>query len=179
MLQLFGFDRIGIVIGDIYFIDPRPSPGEEGPEQGVRLEVRILDRGELKGSIYSAQPIAIDRPIWRIDLLESVGNPGSFDRTHHHPRFHGWNPTKRHFVPELTADPLGWLEGRLADLQSILDEAKLDPTDEIDATDVVAVKEATPEIVAAVARMLDGVRAGKLGQPPAEGAEDMARAGWL
>ena len=178
MLQVFGFERIGVVIGDIYFIDPRPSPGEEGPEQGVRLEVRFLDRGELKGSIYSAQPIAVDRPIWRIDLLESVDSPNTFDRTHHHPRFHGWNPTKRHFVPELTADPLGWLEARLTDLQSVLDEAKLEPG-EVDAADVAAVKEAAPDIVAAVARMLDGVRAGRLGQPPAEGAEDMARAGWL
>ena len=178
MLQVFGFERIGVVVGDIYFIDPRPSPGEEGPEQGVRLEVRFLDRGELKGSIYSAQPIAVDRPIWRIDLLESVDRPGTFDRTHHHPRFHGWNPTKRHFVPELTADPLGWLQARLEDLGSVLDEAKVDPA-ELDDRDVVAVKEAAPEIVAAVARMLDGVRAGRLGQPPAEGAEDMARAGWL
>ena len=178
MLQVFGFERIGVVVGDIYFIDPRPSPGEEGPEQGVRLEVRFLDRGELKGTIYSAQPIAVDRPIWRIDLLESVDSPGTFDRTHHHPRFHGWNPTKRHFVPELTEDPLGWLEARLTDLKSVLDEAKIEP-DEVDAVDVDAVREAAPEIVAAVARMLDGVRAGKLGQPPAEGAEDMARAGWL
>jgi hypothetical protein len=173
MLQVFGFERIGVVVGDIYFIDPRPSPGEEGPEQGVRLEVRYLDRGELQGSIYSAQPIAVDKPIWRIDLLESVDNPGSFDRTHHHPRFHGWNPTKRHFVPELTADPLAWLQARLEDLPSVLQEAKLDDAD------IEGVREAAPDIVAAVRRMLDGVRAGRLGQPPAEGADDMARAGWL
>ena len=178
MLQVFGFERIGVVVGDIYFIDPRPSPGEEGPEQGVRLEVRFLERGELKASIYSAQPIAVDRPIWRIDLLESVDNPGTFDRTHHHPRFHGWNPTKRHFVPELTDDPLAWLEARLTDLKSVLDEAQIE-ADEVDAADVDAVREAAPEIVAAVSRMLDGVRAGRLGQPPADGSEDMARAGWL
>ena len=178
MLQVFGFDRIGVVVGDIYFIDPRPSPGEEGPEQGVRLEVRFLERGELQGSIYSAQPIAVDRPIWRIDLLESVESPGTFDRTHHHPRFHGWNPTKRHFVPELTADPLGWLEARLTDLKSVLDEAKVEP-DEVGSADIDAVRDAAPEIVGAVRRMLEGVRAGTLGQPPAEGAADMARAGWL
>ena len=178
MLQVFGFETIGVVVGDLYFIDPRPTPGEEGPEQGVRLEVRFLDRGELQGSIYSAQPIAVDRPIWRIDLLESVESPGTFDRTHHHPRFHGWNPTKRHFVPELTQDPLGWLEARLTDLKSVLDEANIEP-DEVDATDIDAVRDAAPEIVAAVGRMLDGVRAGRLGQPPVEGAEDMARAGWL
>ena len=178
MLQVFGFERIGVVFGDLYFLDPRPSPGEEGAEQGIRLEVRFLDRGELKGSIYSAQPIAVDRPIWRIDLLESVGHPGTFDRTHHHPRFHGWNPTKRHFVPELSADPLAWLQARLEDLPSVLEEAQVD-TAEIDHRDIEGVRQAAPDIVAATSRMLDGVRAGRLGQPPAEGAEDMARAGWL
>ncbi len=178
MLQVFGFERIGVVIGDIYFIDPRPTPGEEGPEQGVRLEVRFLDRGELQGTIYSAQPIAVDRPIWRIDLLESVDHPGTFDRTHHHPRFDGWNPTRRHFVPELTEDPLGWLQARLEDLPSVLDEAKVDAAD-VDPRDADGVRDAAPEIVAAVSRMLDGVRAGRLGQAPPDGAEDMARAGWL
>lgn len=178
MLQVFGFERIGVVVGDLYFLDPRPTPGEEGAEQGVRLEVRFLDRGELKGSIYSAQPIAVDRPIWRIDLLESVDAPGTFDRTHHHPRFHGWNPTKRHFVPELTADPLGWLQGRLEDLPGVLAEAQVDAGD-VDPRDVEGVREAAPDIVAAVGRMLEGVRSGRLGQPPAEGADDMARAGWL
>ena len=178
MLQVFGFERIGVVVGDIYFIDPRPSPGEEGPEQGVRLELRFLDRGELRGSIYSAQPIAVDRPIWRIDLLESVASPGTFDRTHHHPRFHGWNPTKRHFVPELTAEPLAWLRARLEDLPSLLAEADVD-ADEVDERDVDGVRAAAADIVAAVERMLEGVRAGRLGQPPAEGSDDMARAGWL
>jgi hypothetical protein len=178
MLQVFGFERIGVVVGDLYFRDPRPSPGEEGAEQGVRLEVRFLDRGELKGTIYSAQPIAVDRPIWRIDLLESVENPGSFDRTHHHPRFHGWNPTKRHFVPELTADPLVWLQQRLEDLPSVLAEAQVDTSD-VDDKDIEGVRAAAPDIVAAAARMLEGVRDGRLGQPPTEGADDMARAGWL
>lgn len=178
MLQVFGFEKLGVVVGDLYFLDPRPTPGEEGAEQGVRLEVRFLDRGELQGTIYSAQPIAVDRPVWRIDLLESVDSPGTFDRTHHHPRFHGWNPTKRHFVPELTADPLAWLQQRLEDLPSVLDEARIDRS-EIDERDIEGIRQAAPDIVAAVARMLDGVRAGTLGQPPAAGADDMARAGWL
>ena len=178
MLQVFGFEKLGVVVGDLYFLDPRPTPGEEGAEQGVRLEVRFLDRGELKGSIYSAQPIAVDRPVWRIDLLESVDNPGTFDRTHHHPRFHGWNPTKRHFVPELTADPLTWLQQRLEDLPAVLDEAQVDRRD-VDERDIEGIHAAAPDIVAAVRRMLDGVRAGTLGRPPAEGADDMARAGWL
>ena len=42
MLQVFGFSRTGIVAGDIYHLDPRPGPGQEGAERGVRLEVRLL-----------------------------------------------------------------------------------------------------------------------------------------
>ena len=107
MLYAFGFERVGVVVGDLYFVDPNPREGQEGAEHGVRLELRVFGRGELKGTIYSAQPIEIGQPIWRADLLESlVGRPGSFDRTHHHPRFSGWNPGRRVYVEELSADPL-------------------------------------------------------------------------
>src|SRR2546427_3409574 len=93
MLYAFGFERVGVLVSDLYFVDPHPGEGQEGAERGVRLEVRMLERGELKGSIYSAQPITVGRPIWRADLLESVaGAPGSFNRTHHHPACQGWEP---------------------------------------------------------------------------------------
>ena len=91
MLCTFGFERIGVLLSDLYFVDPEPRKGQEGAEHGVRLELRVLERGDLKGSIYSAQPISVGQPIWRVDLLESVdGKPGSFDRAHHHPAFPGW-----------------------------------------------------------------------------------------
>src|SRR5437588_12540552 len=109
MLYLFGFERIGVVVSDLYFRDPNPAPGQEGAERGVRLEIRTLERGELHGSIYSAQPIAVEQPIWRVDLLETVsGPPGSFDRAHHHPRFRGWEPGRRQFVEALSPRPLEW-----------------------------------------------------------------------
>src|SRR5262249_44634868 len=82
MLQAFVFERVGVVVGDLYFLDPDPHPGQQGPEHGVRLELRVFNRGELKGTIYSATPIEVGQPIWRADLLESVdGKPGSFHRT--------------------------------------------------------------------------------------------------
>ncbi|MGE0794395.1 MAG: hypothetical protein AB7O29_03490, partial [Acidimicrobiia bacterium] len=77
MLYAFGFDRLGVVVGDLYFVDPAPAPGQEGPEQGVRVELRVVEPGELRGSIYAARPIAIERPVWRGDLLVSVGRPGT------------------------------------------------------------------------------------------------------
>ena len=72
MLYAFAFDRLGVVVCDLYFVDPDPIVGQEGAERGVRLEVRFVDREALRGGIYSAQPIAVGRPVWRCDLLESV-----------------------------------------------------------------------------------------------------------
>jgi hypothetical protein len=170
VLYAFGFERVGVVVGDLYFVDPRPRQGQEGAEHGVRLELRVLERGALKGSVYSAQPIEVGRPIWRVDLLESVeGRPGSFDRTHHHPTFSGWNPSRRVFVAELSADPLGWLAGQLADLDDLVAAAGL-PADVAGPDDARHLRDAVPEIVDATRRLLDRVRAGELGQPPRDAA---------
>jgi hypothetical protein len=178
MLYAFGFERIAVVAGDLYFVDPDPEPGQEGPERGVRLEVRMLDRGELQGSIYSAQPVAVGRPIWRADLLESVGAPGSFDRTHHHPAFDRWEPGSRRFVDELSADPLAWVGARLADLDALLDQAGVS-RDEVGRSDGDDLALAVPEITDAVRRLLARVRAGELGRPPDHGEPARARIGWL
>ena len=182
MLQAFAFERVGVVLGDIYFLDPNPHKGQEGPEHGVRLELRAFDRGELKGSIYSAVPISVGQPIFRVDLLEAVdGKPGSFNRTHYHPRFSAdgeWNPTSRVFLRELSADPLGWLAGQLADLPGILERAEV-PADIADDTDAASLKEMAPAIVSVASMMLDKIRAGELGQAPPDTAADSIRNGWL
>jgi hypothetical protein len=188
VLYAFGFERVGVVVGDLYFVDPRPGPGQEGPEHGARVELRVLGRGELKGTIYSAQPIEVGQPIWRADLLESVeGRPGSFDRTHYHPRFTGWNPGRRVFLEELSADPLGWLAAQLADLDALLASAGC-PADTAAPGDAEGLRRAAPEIVAATRSLLGRVRSGELGNPPAAGAPAggpaaggpaLVRAGWL
>lgn len=178
MLQAFVFERVGIVVGDLYFLDPDPHPGQEGPEHGVRVELRVFDRGELKGTIYSATPIEVGQPIWRVDLLESVdGKPGSFDRTHHHPVFNGWDPSDRVFVRELSADPLGWLGQQLSDLPAILKRAGV-PDDLADPSDADSLRDIAPVIVNVTGMMLDKVRAGELGVAPS-GNADSIRAGWL
>lgn len=182
MLYAWGFDRIGVVAGDLFFIDPDPAPGQEGAEHGVRLEVRLLERPPLSGSVYAAQPIVIDRPVWRADLLETIdGPPGSHDRTHHHPRFRGWEPGRRQYEEGLSADPLDWLQGRLEDLPGLLSGAEL-PPDSAAPGDAAAMAQATPQIVAAVRDLLQRVRDGELAKPP-EGAtvEDLtgARVSWL
>lgn len=180
MLQAFVFDQVGVVVGDLYFLDPNPKPGQEGAEHGVRLELRVFDRGELKGNVYSATPIGAGQPIWRVDLLESVdGKPGSFNRTHHHPAFSAeWNPTSRVFLRELSADPLGWLAGQLADLPGILDRAGVAP-DVAAPSDAASLKASAPAIVDATRMMLDKVRAGELGVAPESETGGVVRNGWL
>jgi hypothetical protein len=182
MLYAWGFERIGVVVGDLYFLDPDPGPGQEGAERGVRLEVRLLERPPLAGSIYAAQPIVIDRPVWRADFLETVeGPPGSYDRTHHHPRFRAWEPGRREYDPDLTADPLAWLEAQLRDLPGLLAGAGID-LGESGTADASELAGAAPEVAAAVARLLERVRAGQLARPPGEAGEEVsagARTGWL
>src|SRR5258708_20787212 len=120
MLYGFGFERGGVVASDMYIVIPTPLPGQEGAERGVRLEVRLLERGELQGSIYSARPIEVGRPVWRADLLEAAaGPPGSLDRAHHHPAFRGWEPGKRVFDADLTPRPLQRVAGQPSDLEGL------------------------------------------------------------
>jgi hypothetical protein len=189
MLYAFGFERVGVLVGDLYFVDPEPHRGQEGAEHGARIELRVFGRGPLKGSIYSAQPIEIGRPIWRADLLESVaGRPGSFDRTHHHPVFSGWDPSHRVFVMELSADPLGWLGEKLADLDGLLASAGF-PPDTAGPDDAEQLCATAPEIVDTTRRLLERVRAGELGNPPRDevppsagtsgGGRVLVRTGWL
>jgi hypothetical protein len=179
MLQVFGFDRIGVVVGDIYFIDPAPAKGQEGPEHGVRIEVRMLQPGELTGSIYSARPITVAEPVWRADLLESVdGAAGSFNRTHHHPHVSGWEPGHRVFDRELSADPVGWVGTKLADLEDLLSQAGI----EVDATlaaDAEKLRSAVPDVQRAVTTMLEQVQAGLLGTAPEGDDLTSARVSWL
>ncbi|ORW12188.1 hypothetical protein [Mycobacterium kyorinense] len=178
MFAAFGFETLGVVIGDMYFVDPTPLEGQETPERGVRLELRLVERAEPQGSIYAGIPITLGRPVWRVDLFGSTESPpGTLDRAHHHPRFDGWEPGRRHFVPELSADPVSWLAGQLAAPAAVLARAGVDAGEVPDA-DLAGLAEAGPEIVATVKRMLDGVRDGELAPCPAEPVA-AARTGWL
>lgn len=179
MLYAFAFERVGVVIGDLYFVDPNPGEGQEGAERGVRLEVRIFERPPVEGSIYAAQEIHVGRPIWRADLLERVEGPyGSFDRTHHHPQFRGWEPGRRKFEPGLSANPIEYVGEQLADLDGLLAGAELTPA-AVAPTDAAELRAAVPEILDAVGRLLARVHTGELATAP-EGADvDFARAGWL
>lgn len=179
MLYVFGFDRLGVVLSDLYFVDPAPAPGQEGAERGVRIEVRFLSKDHRGGSVYASQPITVRAPIWRVDLLESVEHPGSLDRAHHHPRMTNWEPGNRKFVPDLSADPVGWLGTRLEDFGSVLDEAGI-ARGEVGEDEIARLQACAPEIVDAARRLLKGVADGDLGRAPADaGTGAIVRESWL
>ena len=179
MLYAFGFERVGVLVSDMYIVIPRPQPGQEGAERGVRLEVRLLERGDLRGSIYSARPIEVGRPVWRVDLLEAVdGPPGSLNRAHHHPAFRGWEPGRRVFDADLTASPVTWVGDQLADLEGLLDRAGI-PADETTAADAKALRGCLPEILDVTGRLLEQVQRGELAEAPGGEQAASARVGWL
>ncbi|MGH3826986.1 MAG: hypothetical protein ACRDQX_07405 [Pseudonocardiaceae bacterium] len=179
MLYVLGFARISVVMGDLYFVDPDPLPGQEGAERGVRLEVRLLEPGELQGSIYAARPIVVDRPVWRVDLLEAVTSPpGSLDRAHHHPAFSGWDPSPRSFADGLSTTPLEWVAARLSDLGALLEQAGVAAAD-VGAGDAEELRLAVPEIADVLGRLLDRVKAGQLALAPSDEELASARIGWL
>jgi hypothetical protein len=180
VLHVFGFERIGVAVGDLYFVDPRPGPGQEGAERGVRLEVRWMDSPLVEGSIYASRPILVDRPIWRADLLESVaGGPGTWDRTHHHPNMRGWEPNTRQFDDAMTTDPLAFVATQLCDLGGLMRGAGMDPSDVPDR-DVTDLRAAVPEILETTRSLLGAVREGRLATGPiGADAPGSAREGWL
>jgi hypothetical protein len=183
MLYAFGFEQVSVLVSDLYFIDPNPLEGQETPERGVRLEVRLLERGDLRGSIYSAQPIGIGAPVWRADLLESTeSEPGSLDRVHHHPQMRNWEPGHRVFEPELSAHPAAWVGERLSDLPSLLASADIE-MDGAFARDAVSLRGSVGEIMDTVDRLLDRVKKGELARGPDSGPDSAplisARVGWL
>jgi hypothetical protein len=179
VLYLFGFKRLGVVLSDLYFVDPDPAPGQEGPERGVRLEVRWLNQPEQEGSIYASRPIVLDRPLWRADLLESVSHPGSLDRAHHHPNMREWEPGLREFEPELTADPVAWVAKRLADFRALMEAAGVEDS-RLDDDDLEELSDAAPEVADAIRRLLGRIGQGDLARPPADSnARTSVRAGWL
>lgn len=178
MLWSLAFDRIGVVMSDLYFVDPAIDQGDGGAERGVRLELRTFERGELKGSAYSAVPIRVDQPIWRVDLLETVeSEPGSLNRAHHHPRFHGWEPGRRVFVEELSASPLTWVRDRFEHIDGVLADAGIGASD-LAVDEIDALRAAGSTVVAQLEYLLGEVAAGRAGvahdQP-----DDFVRQSWL
>lgn len=129
MLAAFGFESLGVVVGDMFFVDPSPLTGQETPERGVRLELRLVDRAAPQGSIYAGIPITFARPCggstcsatrkahpgrWTAPITtpgSTAGNPGHATSSRNCPpiRWAGWRsnwPTRPRYWPERASVPM-------------------------------------------------------------------------
>jgi len=86
-------------------------------EHGARVELRELAAQPHRGSESAAQLITADRPLWRADLFDRLGDPpGSFAVAHYHPEFSGNEPCARTWNARLTASPWSWLGDQITRL---------------------------------------------------------------
>ena len=178
MLWSIAFSQIGVVMSDLYFLDPNGPADPDGAERGVRLELRHFERASPKGSVYAAIPISIGSPIWRVDLLETVtSEPGSLNRAHHHPRLHNWEPGARKFVEALSNDPLRWVHDRFDDIETVLVEAGY-IIDDLDPGDIEGLRRSGTMIETMLKHLLTEVHEGRAGLAP-ETSGVGARVSWL
>ena len=109
-------------------------------EHGCRVELREIAPTGHRGTESAAQVIRVDRPLWRADLFDRLGDPpGSFAAAHFHPYFDGHEPCDRVWDDRLTADPWGWLREQVLGFGtgSASQPAPLDPDDAADLRSMV------------------------------------------
>jgi hypothetical protein len=132
-----------------------------------------------KGSMYSARRSS-STDVWRFDLLEAVTDPpgqlGPRSPSPSLPR--EWEPGPRHFVEQLSARPLEWVGARLSDLDALLEQAGMAAAD-VGTGDAQALRQAVPEIMDVLGRLLDRVKTGQLALAPGDEELASARIGWL
>jgi hypothetical protein len=86
-------------------------------------------------------------------------------------------PGSRHFVEEMSLDPVRWVGQRLSNFEQLLKEADVS-RDQVSASDVSDVQAAAGEIVDAVRRLLDRVRR-RTRPATRRPVLDAARVSWL
>jgi hypothetical protein len=135
------------------------------PEQGARVEVRLLADEPRRGSSAAAQRIVIDQPVFRADLFDQVGPPpGNLRSAHFHPTFDGAEPSDRHWPHAIKQDPTGWLATELGDLPRLGERSGVDGADASSLdTDAAALRDALPDVIAAVEATWERVRREKAG----------------
>lgn len=120
MLTAFVYNEVAVLVRHWFEIDLDDSH----LEHGARIELRLLEPQPHRGTESAAQRIVADRPLWRADLFDLVdGVPAGFEAAHFHPRFHGVEPSRRHWADEVKAAPWDWLRGQLSDVGVVATEA--------------------------------------------------------
>jgi hypothetical protein len=152
--QAFVFEGVAVLVG------PWHEPANP-PERGTRVEVRLLDDEPKRGSQFAAERVVLDRPAFRADLFDQITSPpGNLKSAHFHPHFDGIEPSNRVWDDAIQRDPTGWLAGELADLPALLARGGVETSGlEWLERDAKAVRDAAPDIVAAVESTWATVRA--------------------
>lgn len=118
-------------------------------EGGARVELRRVT--EVPGANPGADGFSVaaigDGGIWRADLFVVLTDHGR-NCFHYHPRFEGEDVGERYDDPDLARDPRGWIEGKLADLPSLLREAGAG--DLVESVDLVEHRRMLPLMLSAV-----------------------------
>jgi hypothetical protein len=109
--QILALSRCAVIARHWFEIDL----DDASMEHGARIELRELVPQQHRGSESAAQVVTADRPLWRADLFDRVGDPpGSYGVAHFHPRFSGSEPCPRTWDAVLTASPWDWLHDQVA-----------------------------------------------------------------
>ena len=111
MQQILALSRCAVIVRHWFEIDL----DDASMEHGARIELRELVPQHHRGSESAAQLVAADRPLWRADLFDRVGDPpGCYAVAHFHPEFSGNEPCPRAWDAVLTASPWDWLADQVA-----------------------------------------------------------------
>ena len=111
MQQILALSRCAVIARHWFEIDL----DDASMEHGARIELRELVPQRHRGSESAAQMVTADRPLWRADLFDRVGDPpGSYGVAHFHPEFSGDEPCPRAWDAALTASPWDWLYDQMA-----------------------------------------------------------------
>jgi hypothetical protein len=130
------------------------------PERGARVEVRLLAEEPHRGSYAAAQRFVIDDPVFRADLFDQVtAPPGNLRSAHFHPHFDGVEPCDRVWPEDIRRDPTGWLARELGDLPQLLARSTVDVDPTAFEADAAQLRDAIPEILAALEATWSAVRA--------------------
>jgi hypothetical protein len=130
MLHAYIFGPIVITAGDWV------QRGVE-TESGARVEIRRVEYEEIEGApagVAGLRFLPVSEGIWRADLFRNQDGEIVY---HYHPHFEKGDVGQRFFDDRLTADPIGFVIDRLADLRALLlDSGAGDLSDRVDYDEV-------------------------------------------
>jgi hypothetical protein len=130
MLHAYIFGPIVITAGDWV------QRGVE-TESGARVEIRRVEYETVAGAaagVAGLRFLPVSEGIWRADLFRNQDGEIVY---HYHPHFEKGDVGQRFFDDQLTADPIGFVIDRLADLRALLiDSGASDLSDAVDYDEV-------------------------------------------